>query len=296
MPKYTSAGWRSEDDAVCVTIGANGRWVFGSKERLLMEAFLIIARQSEATRCMGGRSCPSFARSLAVDAVLQPTTYPAVAGNGITVDGVPLHRDESQLMEKTSEQDMMDQEEEDRLYLEQARERVLEHNRRVREAQRRVREARRPWREEQAQVWFKLNQRYERMLEHNRRVREAQAQRLRESRLRYGGSLTCFEFSQPSVCHLPRACPAPPACRAWPLCELGNANTNRIELCLCLCCTTASRRDQLPLPAVVGPELSHTPSSCSAWCIQYVKKASAHSPRRDLGPYVWDTTTSPSGL
>ena len=50
---------------------------------------------------------------------------------------------------------------------------VLEHNRRVREAQRRAREARRPWREEQAQVWFNLNQRYERMLEHNRRVREA---------------------------------------------------------------------------------------------------------------------------
>ena len=56
---------------------------------------------------------------------------------------------------------MMDQEEEDRLYLEQARERVLEYNRSVREAQRQVREARRPWREEQAQVWFRLNQRYE---------------------------------------------------------------------------------------------------------------------------------------
>ena len=46
---------------------------------------------------------------------------------------------------------MMDQEEEDRLYLEQARERVLEHNRRVREAQ-----AQRLRREEQAQVWWKF--------------------------------------------------------------------------------------------------------------------------------------------
>ena len=97
----------------------------------------------------------------------------------------------------------MDQEE-DRLYLEQACERllrhlcgrltgllrqlcgglngVLEHNRRVREAQRRARLARPhlPWREQQAQVWYNLNQRYERMLEHDRRVREAQAQRLRE--------------------------------------------------------------------------------------------------------------------
>ena len=181
VPQVYVGRWRSEDDAVCVTIGANGRWVLESKERLADGSISYYSEAIRGDKMHGWKEPPepSLVHWRSMLCFSRRHTL-AVAGNGITVDGVPLHRDESQLMEKTSEQDMMDQEEEDRLYLEQARERVLEHNRRVREAQRRVREARRPWREEQAQVWFKLNQRYERMLEHNRRVREAQAQRLRE--------------------------------------------------------------------------------------------------------------------
>ena len=192
VPQVYVGRWRSEGGVLCVTIGANGRWVLESKELLADGS---ISYYSEAIRgdAMHGWKEPPEPSLVHWRSMLcfSGRHTLAVAGNGITVDGVLLHRDETfsfynikktmQLMENTSEQDMTmtDQEEEDRLYLEQERKLVLEHNRRVREAQRRVREARRPWREEQAQVWFQLNQRYERMLEHDRRVREAQAQRLR---------------------------------------------------------------------------------------------------------------------